>query len=200
MLTEGKGKPAQARLTETMMQKKHLLMAVAGAFVLAAGVGQLAYADRGPGAAGGHGTEMMGMPSFEAMDADKDGNLTLVEVEAYRAAQIAKADVNSDGKLNADELVTLQEAERAARMATHAAQMIERFDGDADGLLSPEELAAGPRAETMFERIDADGDGSVTAAEMQAAKMQMAGRMIRGGRHGQHDGGAEIGPEFGPEN
>ncbi len=185
------------------MQKKYALMSAVSAVVLVVGMGKIAFADRGPGVEGGPAMEMMGMPDFKLMDADKDGALTVAEVEAYRAAQIAKADANADGKLNAEELVTFQQTQQAERMADRAAQMIERFDTDDDGLLSGAELASGPREQTMFERVDADGDGSVTAAEAAAAKTQMASRMMRGGRHGRGHGPEmrpEMGAGSGPEN
>jgi hypothetical protein len=164
------------------MQKKTGIMALAGALVLAAGFANLALADRGDGY--GPNGAMMGMPNFEAMDADKSGSVTEAEITAFRAGQVAKADADGDGKLNATELAVLQQTEMQERMAARAAWMIERFDSDGDGLLSAEELAAGPRQETMFDRMDADGDGAITEAEMDGARDRMQGWMREGGMFG----------------
>ncbi len=178
------------------MHKKYTLMALAGAAVLAAGVGEIAYADRGGLMGQGAGDMgMMGMPMFDAIDADKNGALTEAEVDTYRAAQMTRADANADGKLDAAELVAMQEQARAEMMTERATRMITRFDTDADGLLSAAELAAGPRMQTIFERMDANSDGSVTAAEAEAGRDQMAGRMMRRGHHGPQGG-----PDMMPEN
>ncbi|MBC7677057.1 MAG: hypothetical protein H7173_13555 [Rhodoferax sp.] len=119
------------------------------------------------------------MLNFNAIDADKDGKITTAEFDAFRTAEFAKADTNSDGQVSADELAAKHMADMAARAAEMAAKMIERSDENADGQLSAEEMANGPRAPTLFERADADGDGSITKAEADAMKDEM-------GRHGKH--------------
>jgi Ca2+-binding EF-hand superfamily protein len=119
------------------------------------------------------------MLNFEAMDADKDGKITSAEFDAFRAAEFAKADTNTDGLVSAEELVAKHIADMTARATDMAAKMIERMDENADGQLSAEEMAQGPRAPTMFERADADGDGAISKEEADAIREKM-------GRHGKH--------------
>ena len=62
------------------------------------------WAEKGPGGPGEHGAP----PSFEAMDANKDGSVTLAEFTAAQEKQIEKRfqklDANGDGKLTKEEL------------------------------------------------------------------------------------------------
>ena len=80
-----------------------LVIALMGATISTAAV-----AERGP--MGG----MMGMPSFEELDADKDGQITKEELAARHAARFTQADADKDGKLSAEELIAMREAADAA--------------------------------------------------------------------------------------
>jgi len=121
-----------------------------------------------------------GRPDFSNLDADGDGGVTLAEMQAHRADRFASTDSNSDGGLSADELI----AAANSRAADRAAQMLDRFDANDDGLLQQAELPqrGGDRAERMFVRIDADGDGSITQAEFDAMKDRMGERVRQGDR------------------
>jgi Ca2+-binding EF-hand superfamily protein len=155
-----------------MMKKTLTLLALSA--VLASPVSTIARAE----GMDGHGP--MPMLNFDAIDTDKDGKITSVEFDAFRAAEFSKADANADGQVSAEELAAKQVADMTARAADMATKMIERMDDDGDGLLSAEEMAQGPRAPTMFERADADGDGAISKEEVEAMKGKM------GHRHGKH--------------
>jgi len=71
------------------------------------------------------------------------------------------------------------ERPRGPMTEARAKAMIEMRDQDGDGLLSAEELAAGPDRGRMFDRIDADGDGSISKEEFDAARDSF--RRMRGG-------------------
>lgn len=154
------------------MTLKKTLSLLALSAVLAGSVSTLAQAE------GKDGPGPMPMLNFDAIDADKDGNITTAEFDAYRAAEFAKADANSDGQVSAEELAAKQVADMTARAAEMATKMIGRMDENADGQLSAEEMANGPRAPSMFERADADGNGSISKEEAEAMQDKM-------GKHGK---------------
>jgi hypothetical protein len=170
---------AEQKMEQRMRSELKALL-IASVTVMGLGVVP-ALAKGGPMGMGGP----MGGPGmmfqFEDFDADKDGQVTEAEVEAFKAAQFAKIDANSDGKVTTEELVAFHEAQEAARKTEMAGKMIERMDTDADGALTAEELAAGPQPKSLFERLDADGDGAVSKAEADAAMEHHGKRGERGG-------------------
>lgn len=130
---------------------------------------------------------------FAAMDADKDGNITKAESDAFQAAQVAAMDADKDGKITAEELAAFHLAKMKenmdARAKDHADHMIADLDTDKDGALSMEELAARKGNDRMFDRIDGNSDGVLSAEEIAAAQNFMD-KKGRGGRHGEgHKGG-----------
>lgn len=131
------------------------------AIILGAGIASVAVANQG-------GEQHR--PSFEALDADKDGKLTQAELDAHKAQEFTKADTNGDGKLSSDEMLARATAKRAEHMSKRVAKMIERVDTDGDGMLSAAELQDMPRGKGMFKRMDADGDGVITGEEFAAHK------------------------------
>jgi hypothetical protein len=131
-----------------------------------------------------------------AMDTDKDGKVTKVEMDAFHAAKVKAADTNADGKLSAEELAAMQASAMQARMADRAAAMVTKLDTDKDGFLSEAELAARPMHGMMFDKIDADKDGAVTQAEVDAMQDMRGNGHGKGhgkghGRHGK--GGHDMG-------
>ena len=155
------------------MTLKKTLTLLALSAVLAGSVSTLAQAE------GMEGPGPKPMLNFEAVDADKDGKITIAEFDAFRAAEFSKADTNGDGQVSAEELAAKHLADITARAADMAARMIARMDDNADGQLSAEEMAQGRRAPTMFERADSDGDGAISKDEANAMQDKM-------GRHGKH--------------
>jgi Ca2+-binding EF-hand superfamily protein len=135
----------------------------------------VALAERGMG--GGEGRGAMMMQQFDTIDADKDGKISIAELEAHRKAEFAAADANGDGALSADEL----QAQMQARMlAARSARMIENMDDDGNGTLSEAEMGEGPIA-ANFARIDTDNDGMISKEEAEAAREHRRKRGDRGG-------------------
>lgn len=118
------------------------------------------------GMAGGPGM----MPSFDQLDADKDGKVTEAEVAAFRISMVAGADADNDGLLSVDELVAHQTRMIKAATTDHAARRVAEQDQNGDGKLSVEEMLAAPMPTAIFARLDTDGDRAVSQAEFDAAK------------------------------
>lgn len=112
---------------------------------------------------------------FRKMDADRNGQLTRAEVEAFqRMTAIATArarnqqlfaqlDKDRNGQLSAAEFLALA----APAPPVNGQPFIAQMDGNKDGRISLVEHRAGKLAH--FDRIDTDKDGVVTVAEMKAA-------------------------------
>lgn len=119
--------------------------------------------------------------SFEDLDANADGEVSLAEIQAHGAARFAEADADGDGALSAEEMLAQADARREGRIE----RMIERLDENGDGLLQQAELEAarqgrrGPDPAAMFERLDADESGGISQEEFETAREARGG-----GRHG----------------
>ena len=112
---------------------------------------------------------------FRKMDADKDNQVTLAEVEAFqRAAAVAlgqqrnralfaQLDSDRNGQISAAEFARLN----APAPPANGRPLLAQLDGNRDGRISLVEHRAGKLA--YFDRIDTDKDGTVTGAEMRAA-------------------------------
>jgi len=126
--------------------------------------------------------------------ADSDGNGMLSRAEAERAApllarQFDAIDADRDGQISPEEIRAFRRAGRSERRAqgTQAGAKFEHYfaraDTDGDGALSRAEAERGlPRVAKKFERIDRDGDGRLTREEMRA--WLAARRAARSGKAG----------------
>jgi Ca2+-binding EF-hand superfamily protein len=144
----------------------------------------------GPGCAFGAGKRATLGEEFKAADADGNGRLSRAEAERG-APRLAKSfdaiDANRDGQISPEEIRVWRRAAKGARRAAGAdaqAKFDEHFsraDNDGDGMLSRAEAERSlPRVAAKFDRIDKDGDGRVTREEMRA--WLDARRSARGGK------------------
>ncbi len=115
---------------------------------------------------------------FEKMDANKDGRLTLDEIQAAHqaraAARFAEKDTNKDGKLSRSEVPKMPD------------EVFARLDTNKDGSLTPDELAKRGEhfrghAEKHFQHVDANGDGAISKDEALAAADKRFARMDANG-------------------
>ena len=150
----------------------------------------------GPGGPGGGRGMMMrgGGPLMQALDTDKNGELSAAEITAATAA-LKTLDKNNDGKLSAEELrPTPGEGGPGGARAEGNAEAIARLlanDKNNDGKLSAEELPE--RMKGVMARADADKDGFVTKAELEQALNAPAQRREGGprGERGERPGEAK---------
>jgi hypothetical protein len=111
---------------------------------------------------------------FRKMDADKNGQLTKIEIEQYQKLQavadararnqalFAQLDTDRNGQLSPAEFTKVVGPPPAA----NAGPMLSREDGNRDQQISLVEHRAATLAN--FDRIDTDKDGIVTPVEMKA--------------------------------
>lgn len=132
---------------------------------------------------GGHGEKHSGgygmrgeQMSFEKLDTDGNGQITLEEMQNRGKDRFSEMDTNQDGKISQAEM----EAHAQKRSADRAAEMIERFDKDGDGMLSMDEMPGSDRGERMFERVDQDSSGGISEEEFDEVRNRM---MRHGKRH-----------------
>ncbi|MEL7150425.1 MAG: EF-hand domain-containing protein [Pseudomonadota bacterium] len=123
--------------------------------------------------------------TFETLDVDGSGEITLEDLTALRDNRFAELDSNGDGSISQDEFV----AHQVARSEERAARMFERLDADGDGTLSRDVIeneGRGRSGERMISRFDEDNSGGISAEEFEEAKARIGERRKGGkGGHGQ---------------
>jgi Ca2+-binding EF-hand superfamily protein len=111
---------------------------------------------------------------FRKMDADKNGQLTRIEIEQFQKltaiaeaqarnrALFAQLDADKNGQLSPSEFAKVS----APTPVANAQPMIARMDSNRDNQINLIEHRTATLAN--FDRLDADKDGIVTPAEMKA--------------------------------
>lgn len=121
------------------------------------------------------------------VDADKNGAVTLEEINAYRAAKVTAIDVSKDGEINLEEFT----AGFNVLMKDRTARAFQRLDADASGSITSAELDAA--SANLIERMDRNDDGVISKDD----------RPHKGGKregHGKRDGKPENRPEGSQNN
>ncbi len=137
------------------------------------------------GREGGRGMGRFPNPLLEALDKDKDGQLSAEEIE-NAAVALKTLDKNNDGKLEATEMRPNFEGmgrggfggpgEGGPGGDAGSGEMIERMmamDANKDGKLSKDELPE--RLQSMMARADKNEDGSLDKQEIAAVARERAG-------------------------
>ena len=111
---------------------------------------------------------MRGQDPFADADTNRDGQITLAEFQASRAARFDRLDRDRDG------VIRMQDFPRIALRGDRGAdleRMISAADRNRDGALPRQEMLASPPV--AFAMADANDDGVLTAAERDAAKARL---------------------------
>lgn len=139
-------------------------------FGLALGLGFMAFVPRAhacPGEGGGHGKGFKKadpQAMIQRFDKNGDGVLEIKELPELLQQRLAAADTNKDGKLSVQEL----EAHRATRMEEHGKKKFAALDKNGDGVLTKDEV--GDEKWQRIGKADANGDGRVTQDELKQAR------------------------------
>lgn len=143
------------------MTYKHF---VCGIVITAASVVAVAAAaDSGPRGA------KMG-PSFGTLDADGSGEITQAELDAFAQSRFAELDTDGDGGISKEEMA----AHASAKASKRHDRLYERFDANADGKLSPDEMPKGRGS--LMDRADADKSGTISEEEFADMRKRFGGR------------------------
>lgn len=115
---------------------------------------------------------------FERFDANQDGKITKLEIEARRKQTMDKHDADKSGDLSLGEFQGVFNEIMRQRMV----RMFQRLDRDGDGKVTENEIAR--RLDRMMGWLDRDKDGVIEKDEIRSHKS-----------HGErgHQGGHERG-------
>ncbi len=144
---------------------------IAGGFTAASALGgrghgpMMGWMEEGDGGGWGHGRhggkhEGRGGGWLRGLDADKDGAISLSEVEGRMLERFKPYDKSNDGAVDKAEIEAAFK-EHTDRMV---ARMLKRFDENADGKVTGEEFTA--MARKRFSWNDLDNDGKLTGDEL----------------------------------
>jgi len=162
--------------------KKILISTFAVAGLIGLGLGSMAIAQQGPGPFGDRHAEHRA-ERLEMLDTNNNGQIERTEIEAKRSANFAAADTNRDGGLTMVEMDAFHEAKKAERKARRFA----RIDTNGDGVLSIEEFPA--HGLERFDRMDANDDGVISEEERASAMENRRGGRGHGHRGKHRRGG-----------
>ncbi len=145
-------------------------------------------AEGGPGMPG---AMLANLPIMAALDADKDGSLSVSEI-ANASKALMSLDKNGDGILSSEVMRPAinpmagggpRPGEGSPQNPEMMARMFDSQDANKDGKLTGDEIPE--RMRERVAQIDEDGDGAINRSEMQKVMARMAGGGKGGDRPGQ---------------
>jgi hypothetical protein len=148
------------------MKKTISCIAIASGFLLSA---SLVYADGEKCDSPMHGSQLHGEMdemTFGKIDTNGDGAISRKEFNAFNAKHFKELDANKDGKLTLEELQGGHKPPMGhGDGTTHLDQRFNAADANHDGFLDREEAKNMPMLSQYFDEVDANKDGKVTRQE-----------------------------------
>lgn len=112
---------------------------------------------------------------FNQVDGNKDGKLSLAEINPRAEKRILRIDQDADGSVAKEEI----EAWLQKGLERRRDLMLADYDADRDGVITRQELADFLAAE--FGKADKDGDGALSLDESRSYRFVRAGDTDRQG-------------------
>ena len=118
--------------------------------------------------------KILNPPTFENLDINNDGKISIKEIEKQRDFMVQSMDLNGDKMVSTQELIK----QHAKRADFFAKRMIKKLDSNDDGSLSFSELKKSQqwKLERMFYRLDKNNDGFISKEEAQTSRKNMLKR------------------------
>ena len=118
-------------------------------------------------------------PEFSTLDDNGDGQITKAEVQAHRAAEFVKVDIDGNGSLSAEELMAKVDERCSKKMEKRVKWMFKHLDTDGTGTVELAEMQAKRSGERMFGHLDANEDGMISQEEFDAHKSKRSNKRKR---------------------
>jgi Ca2+-binding EF-hand superfamily protein len=109
----------------------------------------------------------MNKMSFENLDDDKSGDVSLEEFNKQVGTRFELADTDKNGTVTAVEMGVALDKIRLEQMAK---RIIDRFDSNKDGVYTKDEMNA--KQKEKYENFDKNKDGKLTKDEMPLKKQK----------------------------
>ncbi len=112
---------------------------------------------------------------FGKLDADGSGTITIEEMSVKRQEFFNKLDTDNSGTISQEEAKAARELRREMKKERRATRIMERYDTDKDGKISREEYQA--VVMERFDNADTDNSGFITIEQVQ----NLGGKMKKKG-------------------
>ncbi len=107
----------------------------------------------------------IGIAVYREMDANGDGIVSKSEFDNFNSRQFERLDGNKDGDLTLDEMNAGHNIATGNSATAHLDRRFYAADSNQDGGLDRKEAVAMPMLSTYFDEVDANKDGKVTRQE-----------------------------------
>lgn len=107
---------------------------------------------------------------LKAWDGNRDGKVSLAEMQAVLRTQFQKVDLNRDGHVNVEEVLQLLPVLVRGPARAKVAAYLGTQDLNRDGRVTLDEVMRS--AELSFQKMDGNRDGFLSAAEIKKAQQK----------------------------